>query len=126
MPERGRQDQKLVPFVAKAVEKVSKVLPRLLQGRQPTKPQILALSKYMQASPGAYKLTVAMDQDRAAWNALSPEEQELSDEQHDYDNHRRTTLTWLCTQSTPHGTLWTSPNSRAVVPSAAASSPRRS
>jgi hypothetical protein len=28
---------------------------------------------------------------RAAWNALSPEEQELSDEQHDHGNHRRRT-----------------------------------
>jgi hypothetical protein len=46
MAERGRQDQKLVPFVAKVVEKVSKMLPRLLQCRQPTKPQMLALSKY--------------------------------------------------------------------------------
>jgi hypothetical protein len=46
----------------------------------------------MQAGPGAYTLTAAMVQDRAAWNALSPEEQELSDEQHDYDNHRRTHL----------------------------------
>jgi hypothetical protein len=44
----------------------------LLMGRQPTKTQILALSKCMSA---------AMAQDRAAWNALSPEEQELSAEQ---------------------------------------------
>jgi hypothetical protein len=35
MPERSRQDQKLVPFVAKVVEKVSKMMPRLLMGRQP-------------------------------------------------------------------------------------------
>ena len=68
------------------------MLPRLLQGRQPTKSKILALSKYMQTGPGAYKLTAAMMQDRAAWIALSPEEQELSDEQPDYDNHRRTHL----------------------------------
>jgi hypothetical protein len=92
MPERCRQDQKLVPFVAKVVEKVSKMLPRLLQGRPPTKPQILALSKYVQAGPGAYKLTAAMVKNRAAWDALSPKEQDLSNEQHDYDNHCRTHL----------------------------------
>jgi hypothetical protein len=53
MPERNLQDQKLVPFVAKVVARVSKMMHRLLMGRQPTKTQILALSKYMQGGDGA-------------------------------------------------------------------------
>jgi hypothetical protein len=78
MPERNRQDQKLVPFASKVVGKVSKMLQRLLQSRQPTKLQFLALSKCMQAAPGTYKLTAEMVEIRAAWDALSRRSKNLA------------------------------------------------
>jgi hypothetical protein len=99
---------------------------RLLQGRPPTKSQILALSKYMQAGPGAYKLTAKMAQGRSAWDALSPGEKVLSDEQHDYDNHRRTHLVVYDEHHSWDIVGIASPTLRATAPSAATSNPRRS
>ena len=46
----------------------------------------------MQAGPGDSKLAAAMIKARTAWDALQPEERELSDQQHDYLHHKRTHL----------------------------------
>jgi hypothetical protein len=92
-----------VPFVAKVVEKggVEDAAPAAPGPPPPTKSQILALSKYMHRLVQAprYKLTAKMVQDRSAWDALSPGEKVISDEQHDY------ALTWPCTTSTTRGIL---------------------
>jgi hypothetical protein len=103
MPECCRQDQKLVPFVTKVVEKVSKMLHRLLQGRQHTKPQMLALSKYMQAGPGAYKPMAAMVKDRGPpGTPCRRKSKSLA------TNNTTTTTTaaptWPCTKNTTRGT----------------------
>jgi hypothetical protein len=92
MPERSKQDQKLAPFAVKTIKQVMNMMPRLIGGRDPLRPQVLALSKLMQAGPGDYKLTAAMTKARAEWDALQPGERELSDQQHDYLHHQRTHL----------------------------------